>query len=223
MAKWIFDMLLIGVASFVGYCICIAINNKRSANLIAMVAFIMMLLVTMQDLTPVISRWSARIDSWQNTADNIGSFGKGSWIIPMKGEITQEFKGNDHHGIDIAAPTGTTVEATKKGQVTRVEWSDIYGNMIVIDHGGGLESLYGHLNGISIKVGYPVIAGTKIGSCGNTGNSTGPHLHFEIRKNGQTVDPMIYLKQGDYNEKIQRRNYNGHDCLRPTHFLKYDF
>ena len=112
----------------------------------------------------------------------------------MKGEVTQLFKGDNHHGMDIGAPPGTSVEATRKGQVTRVEWSDIYGNMIVIDHGGGMESLYGHLQGLSVKVGYPVIAGTQIGSCGSTGNSTGPHLHFEIRKNGICVDPMVYLK-----------------------------
>lgn len=194
MAKLIFDLLLVGVSSVVGYHICLAVKNERIANQIIVVAGMMMLLVLMQDLTPIIERWSARMDSWQNTADNIGNLGRGSWLTPMKGEITQPFKGEAHHGIDIAAPIGTPVEATRKGQVTRVEWNDIYGNMIVIDHGGGLESLYGHLSGISIKVGYPVIAGTKIGSCGNTGKSTGPHLHFEIRKNGICSDPMSYLK-----------------------------
>lgn len=158
------------------------------------VALMISLLTTMKDLTPVIERWDSRIDSWQKTADNIGNFGKGSWAIPMKGDITQNFKGEAHHGIDISAPIGTSVEATRKGQVARVEWNDIYGNMIVIDHGDGLESLYGHLSGLNVKVGYPVISGTKIGSCGNTGKSTGPHLHFEIRKNGTCADPMIYLE-----------------------------
>lgn len=194
MAKLIFDLLLVGVASAVGYFICLAVNNKRIANQIIVVAGMMLLLVLMQDLTPIFEKWSARMDSWQNTADNIGNLRRGSWVMPMKGEITQNFKGNDHHGIDIAAPLGTPVEATRKGQVTRVEWNDIYGNMIIIDHGGGIESLYGHLSGINIKVGYPVIAGTKIGSCGSTGKSSGPHLHFEIRKNGITENPMNYLR-----------------------------
>lgn len=193
MIKWIFDLLLIGVASFVAYGICIGVNNKRNANMILSVAIIMILLATVQDLAPVLKRWNDRIDSLQNTAENIGNLGKGSWLIPMKGEITQDFNGSDHHGIDIGAPIGTPVEATRKGLVTRVEWNNIYGNMIVIDHGNGLESLYGHLNGINVKVGYPVIAGTKIGSCGNTGRSYGSHLHFEIRKNGTCQNPMIYL------------------------------
>jgi len=194
MARWIADLLLVGVVSLVGYVILIAIEKKQIANLVITVAVMMGLLVTLQDLTPVIQRWSARIDSLKNTADRIGSIGQGSWETPMKGEVSQEFKGKDHHGMDIAAPFGTVVEAARKGQVERIEWNDIYGNVIVIDHGGGMESLYGHLSGISVKVGYPVIAGTKIGSCGSTGNSTGPHLHFEIRKNGACVDPSSYLK-----------------------------
>ena len=194
MARWIADILLIGVVSFIGYVILVAIEKKQIANLVLMVAIMMGLLITMQDIVPVIQRWSARIDSWQNTVDNIGNLGNGSWQSPMKGGVTQNFKGDNHHGIDIGAPLGTPVEATRKGQVTRVEWSDIYGNMIVIDHGGGMESLYGHLSALYVKTGYPVYAGQKIGACGSTGNSTGPHLHFEIRKNGTTVDPMSYLK-----------------------------
>lgn len=119
---------------------------------------------------------------------------KGGFKMPMIGKITQQFDGNKHHGIDIAAPQGTPVEAVEEGDVTRVEWNDIYGNMIVIDHGKGIESLYGHLLDINVKKGYPVVAGTVIGTCGSTGNSTGPHLHFEIRINNQTVDPAKYLK-----------------------------
>lgn len=194
MAKWIADILFIGVVSFVAYMILIAVERKQLANLVMMVALMIGLLITMEDLTPVIEKWSARIDSLQNTADKIGEIGKGNWLIPMKGEITQSFKGKDHHGLDIAGVAGMPVEATRKGLVTRVQWDDIYGNMIVIDHGEGLESLYGHLSGLSVKVGWPVIAGTKIGLCGNTGKSFGSHLHFEIRKNGTCIDPMYYLK-----------------------------
>lgn len=194
MAKWIADILLISVGGFIGYSICIGVERKQNANMIAVVTIMTILLATMQDLTPVIQRWNARIDSLQNTADRVAGIGQGSWETPMKGEITQYYKGDAHHGIDIAAPEGTPVNSAKKGEVVKVGRSDIYGNVIIIDHGGGMESLYGHLSGLSVKVGYPVIAGTRIGSCGNTGNSKGPHLHFEIRKNGTTVDPLPYLK-----------------------------
>lgn len=192
MGKWIADLLLIGVVSFIGYTLLIGFERKQIANLVFVVAIMLSLLTTMNDLSPVIQRFNARIDSLQNTADRVASIGQGSWGMPMKGKVTQAYN-NVNHGIDIGAPEGTTVEATRKGQVTRVEWNDIYGNMVVIDHGGGMESLYGHLSGISVRVGYPVIAGTKIGTCGNTGRSTGPHLHFEIRKNGTALDPMSYL------------------------------
>lgn len=194
MAKWIADILFIGVLSFIGYVICIAFERKQIANLVFAVATMMCLLATMEDLTPVIERWSARVDSLQNTAEQISNIsGNKSWEMPMEGVLTQGFKGAAHHGIDIGAAEGTVVEATRKGQVTSVGWNDIYGNVIIIDHGGGVQSLYGHLQGLSVKVGYPVIAGTRIGSCGNTGKSSGPHLHFEIRKNGTCIDPMSYL------------------------------
>lgn len=193
MAKWIADLLLITVISFVGYSILIGVERKQIANLVLMIAVMMGLLTTMQDLTPVIQRWNARIDSLQSTADRVAIIGQGSWKSPMRGEITQLYKGEAHHGIDIGAPIGTVVEAARKGQVTSIGWHDIYGNVVIVDHGEGMESLYAHLQGISVKVGYPVIAGDNIGTCGNTGKSSGPHLHFEIRKNGTCIDPLPYL------------------------------
>lgn len=160
-----------------------------------MVAIMLGLLVTMDDLTPVIEKWSARVDSLQNTAEKISNItGHSSWETPIKGVLTQGYKGEAHHGIDIAAPEGTPVKATRKGEVVQVGWSDTYGNVIVVNHGDGIESLYGHLGGVSVKVGWPVIAGKEIGSCGNTGKSSGPHLHFEIRKNGRSVDPMEFIE-----------------------------
>ena len=194
MTKWIMDLMLIGVISLVGYVILVAIDRMQLAKLIVMVAVMMGLLATMQDLTPVLKGISDKVNSLQNSVDKIGNISQGSWQMPMKGEVSQIFKGKDHHGIDIAASLGTPVEATRKGEVKSVGWSDIYGNVVIVDHGGGMESLYGHLQGISVKVGYPTIAGTRIGTCGSTGNSTGPHLHFEIRKNGQAMDPLPYFK-----------------------------
>ncbi|EGW36436.1 M23 family metallopeptidase [Desulfosporosinus sp. OT] len=193
MAKLIADLLLIGVITFVGYSILIGFERKQIANMVLVVSIMLGLLTAMNDLGPVIEKWNARLNSLQDTADRVANIGQGSWEMPMKGAITQNYDGITHHGIDIAAPEGTVVSSTRKGEVTSVGWSDVYGNVIVISHGRGMQSLYGHLSGLSVKVGYPVIAGAKIGTCGSTGNSTGPHLHFEIRKNGTCVDPSSYL------------------------------
>jgi len=192
-AKLIADLLLITVVSVIGYVILIGFSREQIAKLVVMVAIMLGLLTIMQDLTPVIQRWNARINSLQNTADRVVNLGQGTWKNPMKGQVTQVYKGEEHHGIDIAAPEGTAVKATKDGDISFVGWHDIYGNVIIVDHDNGLQSLYGHLSGLSVKVGWTVVAGTEIGSCGNTGRSSGPHLHFEIRKNGTCVNPMSYL------------------------------
>ena len=194
MALCIFHILFIAVASFVAYVILIAVERKQLANLVAMVAIMLGLLTTMQDLTPTLKRLNARIDSIQGTVEKISNIGQGNNELPMKGKITKYFNGVDHHGIDIAANAGTPVTSYWEGDVIKVCWDDIYGNMIIVNHGNGVETLYGHLSGLSVKVGYPVIAGSRVGSCGSTGISTGPHLHFEVRKEGVAVDPIMYLK-----------------------------
>ena len=97
--------------------------------------------------------------------------------------------GHWHPGIDLAAPAGTPVSATQSG-VVRVSWSASgYGLHVVIDHGGGLTSLYGHLLSVVVLSGEYVDAGQVIGAVGSSGNSTGPHLHFEIRRDGIPEDP----------------------------------
>lgn len=101
-----------------------------------------------------------------------------------------------HAGIDMAAPKGTAVYAAESGVVIVAQsWSG-YGNCIIIDHGGGLWTLYGHLmsGGIYVKKGETVKRGEKIGGVGSTGQSTGNHLHFEVRKNSEPVNPAPYLK-----------------------------
>lgn len=193
MAKLIADLLLITVVSAIGYVILIGFSREQIAKLVLMVAVMLGLLAIIQGLTPVIQRWSARVESLQNTADRVASIGQGQWEMPMKGGITQGYKGELHHGIDIGAPEGTTVKATREGDVSYVGWHDVYGNVVIIDHGKGMQSVYAHLKGIAVKPGWPVLAGKEIGSCGSTGRSNGPHLHFEIRKNGTCVDPMSYL------------------------------
>ncbi|MCS7234549.1 MAG: peptidoglycan DD-metalloendopeptidase family protein [Armatimonadota bacterium] len=95
-----------------------------------------------------------------------------------------------HHGVDIAAPWGTPVQAAAAGTVVYAGWFGGYGKLVVVDHGGGLATLYGHLSSIAVSAGQRVRRGDVVGRVGSTGYSTGPHLHFEIRVNGRPVDPL---------------------------------
>jgi murein DD-endopeptidase MepM/ murein hydrolase activator NlpD len=101
--------------------------------------------------------------------------------------------GHWHSGIDLAAARGTPVMATLPGIVTVIVSPTGYGLHVVIDHGGGLTSLYGHLDTVVVASGDAVAAGQVIGTAGSTGNATGPHLHFEIRRDGIAEDPRLDL------------------------------
>ena len=121
-------------------------------------------------------------------------------LWPVKGYISREFrttggeKSEDYHpGIDIAARENTPIKACAEGIVVTDNWDESYGNMIVIDHGFGIYTLYGHNSRNLVKKGDRVARGQTIAFVGNTGNSTAPHLHFEIRENGIPVDPRAYL------------------------------
>lgn len=98
-----------------------------------------------------------------------------------------------HDGIDIANQVGTSINAYADGTVTKASWTDSYGNYIVIDHGGGLETYYIHLSGFDVSVGDSVSAGQLIGRMGKTGSATGSHLQFEVRVNGVPQNPWDYL------------------------------
>lgn len=98
-----------------------------------------------------------------------------------------------HTGMDIASNQGTAVYASDGGSVTLAGWNGGYGNCIMIDHGNGYVTLYGHLSSISVSEGQSVTQGTTIGAVGSTGNSTGPHLHFEVLKNGTRIDPEQFF------------------------------
>jgi murein DD-endopeptidase MepM/ murein hydrolase activator NlpD len=122
--------------------------------------------------------------------------GSGRFIWPVNGTFTSPFGmrwGRLHAGIDIAAPTGTALRAADGGVVQIAGWTGGYGNYTCIGHGGGISTCYAHQNSMGVSVGQNVSQGQVIGTVGNTGNSTGPHLHFEVRINGQPVDPMGYL------------------------------
>ncbi len=121
----------------------------------------------------------------------------GSGLVwPAQGSVTSGFGyrwGSLHAGIDIANSTGTPVRAAKGGTVILAGWNGGYGNCIVIDHGGGFSTLYGHNSRLRVSEGQRVGQGELIADMGSTGNSTGPHSHFETRVNGSPQDPMRYL------------------------------
>jgi murein DD-endopeptidase MepM/ murein hydrolase activator NlpD len=123
--------------------------------------------------------------------------GSGRFVWPMSGVITTRFWAG-HLGVDIGGSTGTPIVAADSGFVAIVQRSGVsYGNMIVIDHGNGLQTLYAHLSAFYVSVGQSVAKGTLIGACGSTGNSTGPHLHFEVLdgavQGGVRRNPFDYL------------------------------
>lgn len=112
-----------------------------------------------------------------------------------------------HTGIDISAPLGTSFIAAANGIVSKATYNAAYGNMVIIDHGGGVQTLYAHGDQILVQLGQTVEAGTEVLKVGSTGYSTGPHAHFEIRINGQTVNPLNFLLNLD-DEDIQEENSN---------------
>ncbi len=109
--------------------------------------------------------------------------------------ITQYYRGWIHAGVDIACAWGTPIRAAESGVVTRVQYLKTgYGYNIIINHGGNLQTLYGHLSNIYVVPGQEVARGEIIGLEGSTGRSTGPHLHFEVRVNGSAVNPLNYIR-----------------------------
>ena len=125
------------------------------------------------------------------------------FIYPIRGRLTSPFGYRSdpftgarsfHSGIDLAAPTGTSVKATLDGKIAETGFNRIFGNYIIITHDRGYQSLYGHLSAVYVKRGQYVTQGTVVGAVGNTGYSTGPHLHLSIYKNGNLINPFSVLK-----------------------------
>lgn len=125
-----------------------------------------------------------------------------SFTWPAKGPVSSSYGwrihpvtgvSSHHDGIDIAAPSGSNVYAAASGVVTFADWYAGYGRLIIVDHGGDIETWYGHLSKFASSVGDRVYAGDVIGYVGQSGTTTGPNLHFEVRKNGNPVNPRDYL------------------------------
>ncbi|MFE2558813.1 peptidoglycan DD-metalloendopeptidase family protein [Streptomyces sp. NPDC059352] len=127
------------------------------------------------------------------------------WVAPVDGGISTPYRASGsmwssgyHTGVDFIASSGTTVRAVGAGTVVSAGWSGAYGNEVVIQHSDGSYSQYAHLSSLSVSSGQSVSGGQQIGLSGSTGNSTGPHLHFEIRTSpnyGADIDPLAYLRQ----------------------------
>ena len=120
-------------------------------------------------------------------------------VTPISGRISSRYgvsssiRSSRHTGLDIAATRGTPIKVVADGTVTFAKYNGSYGNLVKVDHGNGVETWYAHTNRMYVKVGDKVKAGDVIAAVGSTGNSTGPHLHLEIRINGKHVNPQLYL------------------------------
>jgi murein DD-endopeptidase MepM/ murein hydrolase activator NlpD len=112
-----------------------------------------------------------------------------------------------HAGMDFSANTGTPVYATGNGRIKKAGWQSGYGKVIVVDHGYGYETWYAHLNKYNVRVGQKVVRGEVIGEVGNTGKSTGPHLHYEVHLKGKVINPVNYyfmdLSAEEYDKMIE--------------------
>ena len=153
-----------------------------------------------------LSAWAA-----EETADPSQSNAPYAWPLPSSGAITQGYSSDEHQALDIAIEEGTPVLAAESGTVVHTQvWDGVtmdgdqsYGNMVMLSHADGNTTLYAHLSEISVSPGDAVEKGSEIGKSGTTGNSTGPHLHLEVRTADGRVDPMKFL-QGSQEPLLQR-------------------
>jgi murein DD-endopeptidase MepM/ murein hydrolase activator NlpD len=135
---------------------------------------------------------AAPIDAGEDATPSI-------WPLDFRGFVTREQQHDndrrEHPGLDIATPANAAIRASGGGVIIESDTDAVYGNYIVIDHGNALASLYGHASRLFVRVGERVTRGQVIALTGSTGQSSAPHLHFEIRQNGRAVDPLRFVRQ----------------------------
>lgn len=149
---------------------------------------------------PVVKTVQYAATGYANTSQTINTGAKINLGIslarPVSGTITSRFGSrgrSTHTGLDIANNTGTPIKAAAAGTVTFSGWKGSYGNLVIISHGNGVQTYYAHCNSLYVTAGTTVSQGQTIATVGSTGNSTGPHLHLEIRVNGVAQNPQNYL------------------------------
>jgi murein DD-endopeptidase MepM/ murein hydrolase activator NlpD len=175
----------------------VAAQAERQQDLADLTAIEREQLEEMEALQEVSATLAAKIQAAQAAAGTGGgSPSAAGFVWPVLGPVTSPFGwrwGRMHEGIDIGASSGTPIRAAASGTVIYAGWLGGYGNLVVIDHGGGIATAYGHQSSIAAGYGASVAQGQVIGYVGSTGHSTGPHLHFEVRVNGLPQDPLGYL------------------------------
>lgn len=148
-------------------------------------------------------RWGTKGEFFWQTGESLD---KGLLMLPVSGARQSSAFGSRNHpildrvrmhsGVDLAVPTGTPVHAAAAGRVAFAGWNSGYGNLVIIEHGGGLSTRYGHMSRIGVKSGQRVAQGQTIGAVGMTGLATGPHLHYEVRKNNVATNPAARIYTG---------------------------
>lgn len=171
--------------------------NRLNTDRQAMEAAEVRLATDSKNIGSLIQRQLQRTD-----LNRIVVFGTGRMSYPSNGAITSSFGwrqhpvlgyGRFHSGLDFGAAYGTPIRAADRGTVIFAGWYGGYGNAVIIDHGNGVTSLYGHSSQLYVAEGQVIQRGQAIAAVGSTGLSTGPHLHFEVRQNGAPIDPLAYL------------------------------
>ena len=139
------------------------------------------------------------------------------WLLPVKGyRFTSPFGlrwGRLHAGVDLAVPEGTRVNAVHDGTVKLARWYGGYGNCVIIDHGGGVETVYGHNSALSVREGQKVKAGDAIALAGDTGASYGSHVHLEVHVNGSPKDPIPWLRDRGVDIKLEIEDLYASDAI----------
>ncbi|QSX06134.1 peptidoglycan DD-metalloendopeptidase family protein [Sedimentibacter sp. zth1] len=177
-------------------------QNKKESYMVSLESNIKEMEAQEARLEQVNAKFEKQIQKLQLEMEYAG--GEMSWPVPGHYRITSPFGGRRHplygywsfhRGIDIACYYKTNVVAANSGVVMVAGWHYSYGNYVIIDHGGKISTVYGHNTKLLVKAGQKVTKGQVIALSGSTGESTGPHVHFEVRKNGAVVDPMPYVKK----------------------------